>query len=83
MSRSAAPARNQQTGCSDVGSKSAQVTIRSTRPTNVSPAGDRGSVPDHRSGICLYFVTPTESDAAPTTLNLLNINHIAEQPDWN
>ncbi len=34
-------------------------------------------------GICLYFVTPTESDAAPMTPNLLNINHIAEQPEWN
>ena len=42
----------------------------------------RGSAGDLR-GICLYFVTPTESDAAPTTPNLLNINHIAEQPEWN
>ena len=39
--------------------------------------------PRSPSASCLYFVTPTESDAAPTTPNLLNINHIAEQPEWN
>jgi hypothetical protein len=42
-----------------------------------------GEVPRSPSGICLYFVTPTESSAAPLTPKLLNINHIAEQPDWN
>ena len=42
-----------------------------------------GEAPQSPSGICLYFVTPTEGDAAPTRPNLLNINHIAEQPDWN
>jgi len=42
-----------------------------------------GEAPQSPSGICLYFVAPTESDAAPTTPNLLSINHIAEQPDWN
>ena len=41
------------------------------------------SRPRSPRGICLYFVTPTESDAALTTPNLLNINHIAEQPKWN
>ena len=34
-------------------------------------------------GICLYFVTPTENNATATTPNLLNINHIAEQPEWS
>jgi hypothetical protein len=44
--------------------------------------GDR-KAPRSPSGICLYFVTPPESNAAPTTPNLLNINHIAEEPEWN
>jgi hypothetical protein len=39
--------------------------------------------PDRSGGICLYFDRPTESDAAPLTLNLLNINHIAERQRWN
>jgi hypothetical protein len=42
-----------------------------------------GEVPRSPSGICLYFVTPTESSAALTTPNFPNINHITEQPDWN
>ena len=38
ISRSAAPARNQQTGCSAGGSESTAVTSRSNRPTNASPS---------------------------------------------
>ena len=51
----------------------------------VSPTSPRrqviGDAARSPSGICLYFDTPTESHTAPTTLNLLNLNHIAEQPD--
>jgi hypothetical protein len=51
-------------------------------PSIPQKTGDR-KAPRSPSGICLYFVTPPESNAAPTTPNLLNINHIAEEPEWN
>jgi hypothetical protein len=34
-----------------------------------------------RSGICLYFVTPTQSGATPTTPNVLDINHMSGYTD--
>jgi hypothetical protein len=56
-SRSAAPARNQQTGCSGRGSKSTLVTSRSIRPTNVSPPA--------ALGMGCFLVRPVQSRAQP------------------
>jgi ubiquinone biosynthesis protein len=44
---------------------------------------DRGKHLRSPRAICLYFVAPAGSDAAPTPPNLLNINHIAMPPEWS